>query len=289
MQLRQISGIARPIEPGYPTNRWIGVLTLVVLITAGVGRAFAVPGWPAAAGWGVFAALAFFLAWALARELDPDGELAAFIAAGFTLPVIAAAALRWLPLPDLAALFLVLLALRVVNRTTGVPATLPDVLGLLALGLWLGYEVNPIYLALAIAALLLDGLLERLDMRRLLLAGAAAVIGVLLLNYAGEPLHSRLEPPVLALAAVLAAVLISALFAVAIRAAGQIQSHGDDTDEPLSPRRVRAAQFLALLTGLAITLWQGNAGLIALLPLWAAMAATGGYRLAAGRKTATPA
>jgi hypothetical protein len=43
------------------------------------------------------------------------------------------------------------------------------------------------------------------------------------------------------------------------------------------------------LTGLAITLWQGNAGLIALLPLWAAMAATGGYRLAAGRKTATPA
>jgi len=288
MQLRQISGIARPVELGYPTNRWIGALTLIVLIAAGVGRALAVPGWPAAAGWGVLAALAFFLAWALARELDPDGELAAFIAAGFTLPVIAAAALRWLPLPDLAALFLVLLALRVVNRTTGVPATLPDTLGLLALGLWLGYEVNPVYLAVAVAALLLDGFLGRPNVLRLLLTGAAAIVGVLLLGFAGEPLQSRLDPPVLALAAVLAAVLISLFFAVAIRAAGQVESHGDDTDEPLSSRRVRAAQLLALLTGLAITLWHGNAGLIALLPLWAAMAATGGYRLAAGRMAKSP-
>lgn len=167
-------------------------------------------------------------------------------------------------------------------------ATLADLIGLVALGLWLGYEVNPVYLALVVAALLLDGLLGRPNRRRLLLAGAAAVVGVLLLGFAGEPLHSRLEPPVLALPAVLAAVLISALFAVTIRAAGWVHAHGDDTDEPLSPRRVRAAQILALLTGLAITLWHGDAGLIALLPLWAAMAGSGGYRLAARRKTVSP-
>lgn len=118
MQLRQLSGIARPIELGYATNRWIAALTVVVLIAASVGRAFAEPGWLAAVGWGALASIAFFLAWALARELDPDAEMAAFIAAGFTLPAIAAAALHWLPLPNLAALFLVLLSLRVVNRST---------------------------------------------------------------------------------------------------------------------------------------------------------------------------
>ncbi|NBC46886.1 MAG: hypothetical protein GVY22_02600 [Gammaproteobacteria bacterium] len=283
MELRQVSGLARPIDLDHPTNRWIGALTLVILISGTLIGALAGQGWLAAIGWSTLAALAFFLAWALARELDPDAELAAFVAAGFTLPALAAAGLGWLPLPDLAALFLILLALRVVNRTTGVAATLPDTLGVLGLGLWLGYAANPVYLVLAVAALLIDALLGRPDIRRLLLAGGAAVAGVLLLSFTDAPLSDSILARALAPVALLAGILIAALFATVIRAAGQIQSHSDDTDEPLSSRRVRAGQGLALLTGLGLTLWQGYAGLFGLLPLWAAMAGTGAYRLVAGR------
>ncbi|WP_462320983.1 hypothetical protein [Halochromatium sp.] len=287
MTLRQISGIARPLELDDPTNRWIGMLTLGVLVAGALGRVLLGQGLLTATVWSALAGLSFFLAWALARELDPDAELAAFVAAGFTLPALAAAEIGWLPLPDLAALFLVLLAVRVLNRSTGVAATLPDTLGLLALGLWLGYQSSPVYLAAAVAALLIDGLLGPANRRRLILTGAAAALGGLLIAV-GEP-HSDLGgspalASMLAPAPLLAALILSALFAITIRAAGQVQSVGDDTGEPLSPRRVRAGQLLALLSAIGVTLGHGDAGLIALLPLWAAMAASGAYRLVAGRR-----
>ncbi|UHD17932.1 hypothetical protein [Thiocapsa bogorovii] len=291
MNLRQISGIARPIEPGYPTNRWIAVLTLLVLIAGGVWRLLDGDGWLTASGWSASAAVSFFLAWALARELDPDRELAAFVAAGFTLPALAAAGLGWLPLPDLAALFLVLLAMRVMNRSTGVAATVPDTVGLLGLGLWLGYESSPIYLAVAVAALLIDALLGPADRRRVILAVLAATIGGVLVAI-GDPPYAPPSPPTSAPmwvpVPVLAALIMSAIFAVTIRAADQVQSLADATAEPLSPRRVRAGQLLALLTALGLTLAHGSPGLTGLLPLWAAMAATGAYRIAAGRKPAIP-
>jgi hypothetical protein len=289
MDLRNISGIARPIEPGYPTNRWIVLLTLVVLIAGVAGRVIAGDGWLAASGWSALAALGFFLAWALARELDPDREPAAFLAAGLMLPALAAAGLGWLSLPDPAALFLVLLAVRVVNRTTGLAATVPDTLGLLGLGLWLGYASSPAYLVAAVAALLIDALLGPADRRRLILAVSAAAIGGVLIAI-GDPMYdpAPTSTPVQMLVSlpVLAALIPSALFAVTIRAAGRIHSLADATAEPLSPRRVRAGQLLALSTALGLTLMHGDAGLVALLPLWAAMAATGVYRIAAERKPA---
>jgi len=287
MDLRTVSGIARPLELGYPTNRWIGLLTLGVLIAGALGRVLVGQGWLAATGWSALAALSVFLAWALARELDPDAELAAFVAAGFSLPALAAAGLGWLTLPDLAALFLVLLAVRVVNRSTGVAATLPDTLGLLALGLWLGDQSSPVYMAAAIAAPLIDALLGPAARSRLMLTAVAAAIGGLLIT-TGSPNDdiggSPAWVPMLAPTPLLAALILSALFVVTIRAANQVHSIADETAVRLSPHRVRAGQLLALVTALALALGHGDAGFIALLPLWAAMAATGASRLVARRK-----
>jgi len=286
MKLRQVSGIARPLALDYRTNRWITLLTLVVLIVSGLWRVLLGQSWLAATAWSVTAALSVFLAWAIARELDPDAELAAFAAVGLTLPALAASGLGWMPLPDLAGLFLLMLAVRVLNRTTGVAATLPDTLGLLALGLWLGYQSSPVYLAAAVAALLVDGLIGPADRGRLALAAAAAAVGGLLITIGSPPDDfggSPARAPLVVQALLLAALVLSALFTVTIRAAAQVHSLADDTADPLSPRRVRAGQLLALLAAVGILLGHGGAGLIALLPLWAAMAATGVYRLAAGR------
>jgi hypothetical protein len=274
MDLRQISGLARPVDLSFPTNRWITVLTGAALAGAWVWRGLATGAWLMAGGWAALAALALFLAWALARELDPGAELVAFIAAGLMLPFLVLAGLGWLPLPDIAALFIVLLAVRVLNRTTGIAATVLDGVGVLALGLWLALGGSPVYLAGACAALLLDGLLPPVTARRALVAAAAVAVAVAAAVVLGQAPPSP-ESGLLPIAAGLA---IGVLFAASIRAAGRMESIGDATGEPLSPLRVRAGQLLALSIGLVIVLWQGGTGLIALLPLWAAMVALGGFR-----------
>lgn len=282
MDLRQVSGLARPVHLSFPTNRWIAVLTGAVLIGAWVWRGLATGAWLTAGGWAALAALALFLAWALARELDPDAALVAFVAAGLMLPFLVVAAFEWLPLPDIAALFTVLLAIRVLNRTTGIAATLLDGIGVLALGLWLALGGLPVYLAGAAAALLLDGLLPPLSIRRVLIAATVVAVAVAAAVFFGQAPPSP-EGGLLPIGAGLA---IGVLFAASIRAAGRMESIGDETGEPLSPLRVRAGQILALSIGLVIVVWQGSAGLVALLPLWTAMAALGGFRSIRGLSAA---
>lgn len=141
MDIRTLSGLGRPLDFAYPTNRWIAGITVVVFLAAwgliGVGT----EQWAAASADALRLALAVFLAWAVCRELDPDRDRSALAAA-----VLCAAALSILPLaagaqeawsPGIAECFVLLLALRVLNRTTGAPATLADAAGLLALGVWL--------------------------------------------------------------------------------------------------------------------------------------------------------
>jgi hypothetical protein len=275
MELRQISGLARPVDTHYPTNRWIAGIAVAVLAAAWLWRGLATDAWLAAGGWAALAALALFLAWALARELDPDRELAAFGAAGVMLPVLAAAGLDWTPLPDLAALFLLLLALRTLNRTTGLGALPADGLGVLGLGLWLALSGQPLFLAAGVAALLLDGLLPPRSLRRVLGAAAAGAVAAGIVVAAAPALPAPAPEPL----PLLAALVLAALFTPSILGAGRLASVGDEPGEPLSPVRVRAAQVLALATALAASAWTGADGLAALLPLWAAMAAVGVSRL----------
>jgi hypothetical protein len=56
-----------------------------------------------------------------------------------------------------------------------------------------------------------------------------------------------------------------------LRPQTQIAAVGDMTGEPLEPRRVRAAQWLAPACGVLFFLTAGSTGIIAILPLWAAM------------------
>jgi hypothetical protein len=274
MDLRHASGLGRPVDLSFATNRWIVGLTGAVLVLAWVWRGLASEAWLAAGVWAGLAALAMFLAWALARELDPDAELAAFLAAGLMLPLLVLAGLGWLPLPDIAALAAVLLAVRVLNRTTGIAATPLDGIAVLGLGLWLALDGLPVYLAAAAVALVVDGLLPPLSGRRVLVATAAvAVTVVIVLIFAQEPPGLQLG-----LLPIVAALAIAALFGTSLHATGDLNAVGDETGEPLSTLRVRAGQMLALAVGLAAVVWTGSAGMVALLPLWTAMVALGGIR-----------
>jgi len=84
-RISRVSALARPVDPSYPTNRAL-LLGLAPLLIAGCLYGMLRGGdWAEAlrsAGWLVLAA---FLGWALARELAPDEDLAAFLAVALTV------------------------------------------------------------------------------------------------------------------------------------------------------------------------------------------------------------
>ena len=129
MKMSDITALGRAIDPRYPTNLAIAVLALVVAIGGTAWRL--VTGLPLleSALWGIGAGFVLFLTWALGRELDPDHDLSAFMGVGLALIV-----LLFFDLPELLLVFWLLLVLRTVNRTTGLPARPLDSLAILGLG-----------------------------------------------------------------------------------------------------------------------------------------------------------
>jgi hypothetical protein len=52
----------------------------------------------------------------------------------------------------------------------------------------------------------------------------------------------------------------------------------DDTDGTLDGNRVQSGQILALVAGVEIAVWHGSFGLVAMMPLWAAVLGAAAYR-----------
>ena len=220
--------------------------------------------------WGIAAGLAVFLAWALARELDPDHDLSAFVAAGLAL-----IGLLFLDLPGLTVLFWMIILLRLVNRTVGLPATILDSLLILGLGSWLTLQGEWVYGLMTALAFLLDSQLSPPHRRHLFFAAIALIITVILLLFDGSmPRVGESSPAI-----VLAVLVMCALFVPVIIASRELTTVSDETSEPLNPRRVQAAQGIALLTGILMAWWNGYPGLASFMPLWAAMVGISLYRL----------
>jgi hypothetical protein len=263
---RRFSTLGRPVDRRYATNRAIASSSLLAAVLGFAIRRLAGLPSPEAFVGGVTLALAFFLAWAVARELDPDHDLSAFIAAG--LSVIPHSILGR---PDLAAVLLVLLMLRIVNRTVG-PAAKPldtiAILTLVGVAAWRGHLVLALAAAVAFA---LDAILNPAHRIHLVAAGASiGMLGVGLSRFQASALH----PFTMTIGVALAATLP---FLVLIRASGEPRTVSDSGALPLSGRRVRVAQWLGL-GALACAIWiEGQAGLESLSPLWAALVGTGFY------------
>jgi hypothetical protein len=260
----------RPIDLTYPTNRAIILIALVVAL-AGLGfRSVAGESLFESASWGLGAGFAIILAWASARELDPDHDLSAFVGAGLLL-----AGFPLLDLAELLTLVWLLLALRLVNRTPGLPARILDSLGVLGLGGWLIWQGNWIAGLITAVAFLLDGLLTPPLRRHLFFGGMAVIILVVLSVFHGNLVME--QGP--SLPTVLGVVAASVPFLGVVATSRQLAAVGDASGERLTPGRVQAAQILALLTALMTAWWQGIAGVVALLPLWAAILGVGLYWL----------
>jgi hypothetical protein len=272
MKLTDITALGRtPIDPSYPTNRAIAVLTTVVGIAGATLRLLKGTAPLGSALWGIGVGLAVFLTWALGRELDPDHDLSAFGGAGL-VPII----LLLVGATSLLLILWLLLVLRLVNRTTGLPAKPLDSLGVLGLGAWLTWQGHWMVGLMTSVAFLLDGLLSP-PLRRQLFASSLALLATVILSIFQGGMAMESGPDMLV---VVFSIVVAGLFLPVIATTREVEAVGDATGEVLNPRRVQAAQLVALLTAVLFAWWAGASGLITLLPLWAAMIGVGLYRLA---------
>jgi hypothetical protein len=220
---------------------------------------------------GIGAGLAVFFAWALGRELDPDHDLSAFVGIGLALIALLPAYT-----PPLLVVLWLMLVLRMVNRTVGLPAKPVDSLAVLGFGTWLTWQGYWMVGLLTAAAFLLDGLLSPPLRTQLLVAGLTFVATVVLSVFHGDV--AMADGPTVPV--VVASVAMAGLFLFVIATSRQVRAVGDATGKKLQPRRVQSAQVLALATALLFAWWDGASGVVSLLPLWAAMTGVTLYRLA---------
>lgn len=249
-RISDLTALGRPLDPSYPTNRAVLFLLPVAALAGGIFSA-AGGGGP----WNVLvaaveAALAAFGAWALAREIAPDDESAAFVAMALGVGL-------WLWLqPALLPVFTALAFTRLVNRSSGLPATLLDSSLVVAVALYASWDSGSALPAfVGAAAFALDAALPSGLARQWLFAGLCAAGGAVMASSGVAPdlMPNRpdLFPRTAATIACVAAIgLIATTRAVA--------SVGDATGVPLSATRVRAAQAVSLLTAVAAAAGAGS-------------------------------
>lgn len=259
------SHLWRTLDPRVLSNRLI--ILFAAAVTIGIGAYRLANGSSLtdtaiqAVGTGIFAVLA----WALGRELDPDHNLPAYVGA-----ILGVLGVLVLGMPNLLLTGAVVAMLRLVNRTTGLPARMTDSAALIVLvalvvardGFWV---IGPV----VATAFLLNALLPQPDrpngfyfaLLTLLVTGAAAAL------FPASAWTLRFDAPLggsITMAALLYLVIV-------LRDPPRLRSVGDWTGRPLNHARVQAAQLLALVAALAVLLGDYVFGLMAVSPLWAAI------------------
>ena len=239
----QYTSIGRPLDPAWPSNKAVLVLMPLAAVV-GAALEWADGGTLSAVMLQAMnLALALFLSWALARELDPDDQTVAFIslAAGVLVGML-------LDSPGLLAAVATLGLIRVVNRSTGLPARKSDSVVLVLLTITVIYWTgSPLFGGVAALAFVLDGSLkEPLHHQWVFALVCLGGMIVYLVDHGGglglpgtpDSLFEWLS------------VLFLLMFALDILLTRRIRSRGDINDRPLLVGRVRGGMAVGLLAAL---------------------------------------
>jgi hypothetical protein len=215
-----------------------------------------------AIGIGFLAGTLTVLTWALARELDPEHDYAAFVG---LLPALIAFFLSG----DSAlwTMLLLLMLARVIVRSVGPPALYTDslvVLVITGIGVF-GFEAWPLGI-IAAGGFALDALLVHPQRWQSAFGLAAlALTGIYALSTDVGPLSLPTGWHLIIM------IIISISFAVLIARTNAVPVTSDQGDERLSVQRVRGAMGLTLLASILLALAGGSHPFIETAALWSAM------------------
>ena len=257
------SSIGRRLDRRYPTNRAV----MIILPIAGL----------VAAGWSYFqgedlghaafrffgGAIVVFLGWALGRELAPDNARAAFVSL-----LTAFAAYLAVQGESITLMFAALMLIRVVNRSTGLPARLTDSIAVTLLVCYTVYATgNRSVGAVAAIAFAFDAILwQGRKVEWMFAAACAAAADLIPVKQAtsGSP-----PPPV---PVIWLLTLIGVAWAILILRTRILRSTCDATGEGMSAARTRAAMLVGLLLAWQSILAGTSAAIAQASLVWAVLA-----------------
>lgn len=258
----RLTSIARPVDPRYPTNRaLLVVLPLIAVASVGLSGLLGLDGGPLRIA--LTSMLVGFAAWAVTRELAPDDDAAAFLAL----------ALAWLAYLFSGAVsvllaFVALVLVRLVNRSTGLPARPLDTVAVAGFSIWAAISLEQhLILLLAAAAFALNATLDK-PQRYHFLAAFVCVAVFVWLNLSG-PLFTPARLTTFDWAA--AALLAAANLWVTARS-GEPVSVSDVYAERLDGSRVRGGLLLGYLLAFQALVTDGHEAWLA-TPMWACLSA----------------
>lgn len=242
-RIYKYTSIARPLDPAYPTNKAVLLLLpLAALIGAAVtwmdGQGIA-----ESLSQAVYFMLIAFGAWALARELDPDDHMAAFVS-------MAAALLAALVVesPGILVVFTTLGLVRIVNRSTGMGAKKSDsvIVMLLSIGVIYSAE-SPFFGVVAALAFILDGTLRE-PLRHQWIFGLVCLGATVVYMVDHDVGLSQLTAPGTLFEWL--ALLFLLIFALNTYLLDKVYSKGDFSGQALDPGRVRGGMAVGLFAAL---------------------------------------
>ncbi len=259
-----LSNLGRPLDPKYPSNLFIMIVSLASFVGFGLFSYLMDGGIVSSLGFGAGSLLTVFLTWALAREVDPDHHLTAVFATAGGIAAIAVNGVPSLLLP-----FWALFSVRILNRSTGLKAGPIDNLLSAGLALWLGYSLSWVIPAASAVIFITDSLIRN-PKRRQFVPGMITAAGAGYFLYLDLSIWGDFSSYPIKLGLVL---LLSALFLLVIHDSKKVDSTGDRTGKPLSPHRVQFAQLILLLTALLLPLWGGLDGFHESVTFWSVIGA----------------
>jgi hypothetical protein len=262
MKISNFSSLARTIDPRYPTN-----LAILIISTLSGGVLFLVNyyqgiGLQQSIVAAITIGLTLFLTWALGREIDPEHEISAFTGAALAVP-----GYLFFDVPSFFAVLSMVLVLRMINRTTGVAPRLIDSLAVLGLGSLLTILGNWIFGLLTAAAFFLDSRLPSPKRQHIYYSGIMMVISIgtiIILNPPPPQFNVELGEVIFITFSILVFIPLNA-------ASREIDLACDFTDEKINPQRLQTSQIFSFSAALSVWLLNGISGFSDLLPLWAAI------------------
>ncbi|MEX1093660.1 MAG: hypothetical protein WEF28_10950 [Acidimicrobiia bacterium] len=259
LKLYRITRLMRPFDLR-STSSWIGMLGPVVVALGSLGADIATGNSPQFLE-AVWASVTAFLAWATARELDPDRPHTATLAMG--LAAMAAIVGFWeIPLVISAA---VLLGLRVLAGTVGGDLKPVDLVVFVGLAVFAGTRIE----GWVVVLLLVLGLLDSRP-HGYLYALPAMLIGAGLAGYLAEV---GLPGATMSDEVYLWALVTIAAIPLAVRLT-KIRSRTDIYDHPIRWPNVRAARVMAGFVVIGGLLASTANEVVLLVPVLAALVAT---------------
>jgi len=270
MNITDYFSIGRPLDFSYKTNKAIAGIMLFAFIIGIVVNALIESTISEIFLKAFLFFLSVFLTWAFAREIDPDNDYSAFVGVFFIFSLL----YLWQKI-DFVMVFWFILAVRIINRSTGVPARIIDVSFLIILSLAIAYFVGPEFALLSSFLLSIDFMFDRnqkFEMVFILLGILIFVVVFFLFDLTWFSNFISIEYLWLS-------VVFISLFLITIITTKELKSKCDVTKVLIVTNRVKATQIFVLLSITIVLLLYGNEGFSYIFPIWCAIGGVGVFRI----------